>query len=130
MNAHEFERIVEQALEQLPERFRVALKNVAIVIEDEPTPYDLHRSHVPRGSTLFGLYQGIPPAERATRGQPYLPDKITIYRGPLTRHFHDEKGLEEQITVTVWHELGHYFGLPESKLPKLERRWRSRRRSG
>lgn len=131
MNRRVFERIVEEALNQLPERFRAALKNVAIVIEEKPTEEQRGRTGH-RGWTLFGLYQGIPPSERATRGKPILPDKITIFKRPLETYFPNREALTEQIRVTVWHELGHYFGLPESKLPKLEQRWRgkSSRRPG
>jgi predicted Zn-dependent protease with MMP-like domain len=98
--AHTFEEHVRRALEALPEDVARALKNVAIVVEDEN----------PLEPDLYGLFEG---------GGEYMPDKVTIYRLPLEADFSDPKELEEEIQVTVLHELGHYFGLDEGRLGEL-----------
>lgn len=103
-----FEDHVRAALDALPERIAAALKNVAIVVEDENRD----------DPDLFGLYEGIPLPERGDMAG-HLPDKITIYRLPLEEEFPDPRELEEEIRITVLHELGHYFGLDEDRIAEL-----------
>jgi len=99
MNPRTFEEHVRRALDSLPPAVARALENVAVVVEaadpDEPE--------------LFGLWQS----------HEFLPDKITIYRKPLVQAFSDPEELEEEIRVTVLHELGHYFGIDEGRLEEL-----------
>ena len=103
-----FDEHVRAALDELPEHIAAALENVAVVVEDEH----------PDDPDLFGLYQGVPLPERGDMsGQ--LPDKISIYRIPLEESFPDSDELEEEIRITVLHELGHYFGLDEERLAEL-----------
>ena len=103
-----FDEHVRAALDDLPEHIAAALENVAIVVEDEH----------PDDPDLFGLYQGVPLPERGDMsGQ--LPDKISIYRIPLEESFPDPDELEEEIRITVLHELGHYFGLDEGRIAEL-----------
>lgn len=120
MTEAEFIALVERiGLSPVPERFRAMMDNVAIVVEDAP-PGDLLRSMgIPEGDTLLGLYQGVPHTER---GDEYgmtiaLPDKITIYRVP-TLEAAQEDGLpvEEVVAETIWHEVGHHFGLSEEDI--------------
>jgi predicted Zn-dependent protease with MMP-like domain len=94
-----FDEHVRRALDELPPRLARALENVAVVVEEED----------PNDPDLFGLWES---AE-------YLPDKITIFRRPLTEAFPDPKELEEEIRVTVLHELAHYFGIDEDRLDEL-----------
>ena len=103
-----FEDHVEAALASLPEHLRRALRNVAIVIEDEND----------EDPDLLGLFEGVPLPERGDDAG-LLPDKITIYRLPLQESFPDAAELEEEIRITVLHELGHYFGLDEDRLSEL-----------
>ena len=103
-----FEDHVRAALDSLPERIAAALKNVAIVVEDENRD----------DPDLFGLYEGVPLPERGDMAG-HLPDKITIYRLPLEDEFPDPRELEQEIRVTVLHELGHYFGLDEDRIAEL-----------
>lgn len=103
-----FEDHVRAALDSLPERIAAALKNVAIVVEDESRD----------DPDLFGLYEGVPLPERGDMAG-HLPDKITIYRLPLEDEFPDPRELEQEIRVTVLHELGHYFGLDEDRIAEL-----------
>lgn len=106
----DFEQTVQDALDALPAEFRQALENLEILIEDEP----------PAGAPLLGLYQGIPLPRRTSGYSGALPDKITIYRGPLERHYgHDSLLLREQIRHVVFHELAHYFGISDQRLREL-----------
>jgi len=103
-----FDDHVRAALDALPAHIAAALKNVAIVVEDENRD----------DPDLFGLYEGIPLPERGDMAG-HLPDKITIYRLPLEEEFPDPRELEEEIRITVLHELGHYFGLDEDRIAEL-----------
>ena len=104
-----FEAVVERALASLPPHLASALDNVAIAIEDEH----------PEDPDLFGLYDGIPLTERSSHDSGRLPDTITIYRLPLEDCFPDPAELEEEIRITVLHELAHYFGIDEDRLDEL-----------
>lgn len=112
----DFEDLVMQALESLPPEIASRLENVEVIVEEEPTDDAL--AGLPSGSSLFGLYQGIPLTERGNYGNA-LPDKISIYKGPITRHWRKPDAIREQIRRTVIHEIGHYFGIPEDRLHEL-----------
>jgi len=106
----EFERHIDRALRSLPEELRRAIDNVEIVVVDEN----------PEDSDLFGLYTGIPLTERDTGYAGVLPDVIEIYRLPLEEEFgHDPPLLEEEIRITVLHELAHHFGIDDDRLEEL-----------
>lgn len=113
----DFYDLVERALEGLPPEIASLLDNVAIVVEDWP---DLSSPLVPDGEdeTLYGLYEGVPLTERGAGYYGILPDKISIFRGPLERDFWEDE-LEEQIRVTVVHEVAHHFGFDEDRLEEL-----------
>jgi len=103
-----FEEQVRTALDELPPHIAEALKNVAVVVEDEN----------PEDPDLFGLYHGVPLPERGDMSG-MLPDKISIYRIPLEESFSDPEELREEIRITVLHELAHYFGLDENRIAEL-----------
>jgi predicted Zn-dependent protease with MMP-like domain len=108
----DFERSVEEALDSLPDDLRASMSNVELVIEDEP----------PAGKPLLGLYQGIPLTRRSSWYAAVPPDKISIYRGPLERHYgHDPAVLREQIRRVVLHEIAHHFGISDERLRELDR---------
>ena len=113
----DFYEQVERALEGLPPELSALLDNVAIVVEDWPEDPAPFVSDDP-DNTLYGLYEGVPLTERGTGYYAVLPDKITIFRGPLERDFSREE-LEEQIQVTVVHEIAHHFGFDEERLEEL-----------
>jgi predicted Zn-dependent protease with MMP-like domain len=103
-----FEDHVRAALDELPPHLAVALENVAVAVEDEN----------PNDPDLLGLYHGIPLTERGdVAGMP--PDTISIYRHPLEESFPDPDELQEEIRITVLHELAHYFGLDEDRIGEL-----------
>jgi len=93
------------------------LRNVEIVVEDEPRPDQWEGDDDP--DLLFGLYEGTPLTERSSGWGLVLPDKITIFRGPLERSFPNQAELVRQIQVTVVHEVGHHFGMDEERLEEL-----------
>jgi predicted Zn-dependent protease with MMP-like domain len=108
----EFEEVVDAALEDLPADLRNAMSNVEIVVEEEP----------PYGQPLLGLYQGVPLTRRGSSYGAVLPDKISIYRGPLERMYgHDAAVLRAQIRHVVLHEIAHHFGISDERLRELDR---------
>ncbi len=125
-----FQEYLEEAWLEIPARLRRRIENVAVVLEDEPSAADLRRARCPRGSTLLGLYHGIPLTERTSAYGMVLPDKISIYRGPIERQARSQRELRRIIKETLWHEVGHYFGMDELRVRRLEKRWRSPRRYG
>ena len=110
----DFHEMVERALDGVPRELSDLLDNVAIVVEDWPGP----STPLGEGQTLYGLYEGVPLTERGTNYNGALPDRISIFRGPLERDFPPEK-LEEQVRVTVVHEIAHHFGFGEERLEEL-----------
>jgi predicted Zn-dependent protease with MMP-like domain len=108
----DFERAVQDVLDSLPDRFRAAISNVEIVVEDEPPP----------GSRLLGLYQGIPLTKRTHWYAFALPDKISIYRGPIERMCGDDRDrLEAEVRHVVLHELAHHFVISDERLLEIGR---------
>ena len=113
----DFYELVERALEKLPPELAELLDNVAIVVEDWPD-YSTPLVSEEEEDVLYGLYEGVPLTQRAAGYYGFLPDKITIFRGPLERDFAPEK-LEEQVRITVVHEIAHHFGFEEQRIEEL-----------
>ncbi|HEY3921937.1 MAG TPA: metallopeptidase family protein [Gaiellaceae bacterium] len=108
----DFPNAIAAALDSLPDDLRERLSNVEIVLEEEPPP----------GQPLLGLYQGIPLTRRTSGYSGALPDKISIYRGPLERLYgHDDALLETQVKRVVLHEIAHHFGISDERLVELDR---------
>jgi predicted Zn-dependent protease with MMP-like domain len=124
MTAHEFDILVEQAVSRIAPRFRRRIKNVAFVVEPEPSPEQLAAAGVGRGGTLLGLYQGRPLTARSTFENFSLPDRITIFQGPHERLARDPLHLRRLVEETVWHEVAHYFGMDEHRVRAAEHRRR------
>ena len=125
MTRQQFEGHVAQALGTIPKRFRQAMRNIAIVVEDEPSRDVLREMEIPPGDTLFGLYQGTPLTERHWDYGNALPDRILLFQGPHEREAHDDEDLIASIAETLIHEIGHYFGLSEAEIEEIEERyWR------
>src|SRR5215212_5178817 len=113
----DFYELVERAVDGLPPELSRLLDNVAIVVDEWPD-YSTPLVSGDPGETLYGLYEGVPLTERGAGYYGVLPDKITIFRGPLERDF--SRGyLEEQIRITVVHEIAHHFGFDENRLEEL-----------
>lgn len=120
MTRAEFETLVREALDDLPDTFAQRLENVEIVIEDEPDPQLLRALGLdPRRDTLFGLYQGVPLHLRGTGYSGVLPDKISIFYVPLLRSCQSPERIRQQVRITVIHEIGHFFGLDDKTIRDL-----------
>ncbi len=126
MTRKRFERLVAEALETIPRRFRQAIRNVAVVVEDEPSPELLADMGIEPPETLFGLYQGTPLPERSWDYGNQLPDRIVIFQRPIEEACGDDEAeIVQTIGETVIHEFGHYFGLSEEEIEAIEERyWR------
>ena len=110
-----FARLVRRALLELPPEFGMRMRNVEIVVEDEPDP-----GRVEPDRELLGLYEGVPLTERAY-GEPYVPDRISIYRGPIQRMSSSPRRQARIVRDTVVHEIAHHFGISDERLTELGR---------
>jgi predicted Zn-dependent protease with MMP-like domain len=119
MNRKTFEQLVERSLKRLPKKFLDALENIAIEVKDEP-PQDVLDDMGIENGALYGLYQGVPLTEREWNFGNVLPDRITIYQGPIERDTRNDEEIEEVVLDTVVHEIGHYFGFDDETLYSLE----------
>ncbi len=129
MDRGAFERLVAGALASIPRRFREAMRNIAIVVEDEPSPDLLEEMEIEPPDTLLGLYQGTPLTERRWDSGNQLPDRILIFQGPHERSSEDDDDLAVAIAETLIHEIGHYFGMSEEEIEDIEENyWRKRGR--
>jgi predicted Zn-dependent protease with MMP-like domain len=111
-----FEELVADALDSIPPELAEQMDNVAVLVEDWPTPEQL----AGRGGTLLGLYEGIALTDRSPLGYAgVLPDRITVFRGPICERARDEEDLARQVRVTVVHEIAHHFGIDDEQLDAL-----------
>jgi predicted Zn-dependent protease with MMP-like domain len=120
MNRSAFEQHVSDSLATIPKRFRDAMRNIVIVVEDEPSAALLRQMEIDPPDTLFGLYQGVPLTERRWDYGNALPDRIILFQGPHEREAQDEDDLIVSIAETLIHEVGHYFGLSEEEIEAIE----------
>ena len=121
MSQQDFEDIVGDALDRIPEDLAEVMDNVVVLVQDEPDPEMLTEEDYDDAGlpTLLGLYDGVPLTERDEGWSMVLPDRILIFRGPLERWCASREELEEEITVTVIHEVAHHFGIPDERLHEL-----------
>ena len=125
MQRERFTGLVEEAMRRIPKRFRDEMRNVAVVVEDEPPPEPLLDLEVEPGDTLFGLYHGTPLTERDSTYGNTLPDRISIYQGPIEDACESDEDIRQCVAETVIHEFGHYFGLSEEEIEDIEENyWR------
>jgi len=125
MRPGDFDILVAEAFERIPARFRRRMKNVALIVEAEPSAEQLRRGMVPRGGTLLGLYEGRPLTRRSVFEPFAMPDRIVIFQGPHERLAQSDEQLARMVTDTVWHEIAHYFGMDERQVRAAERRRRA-----
>ena len=108
----DLEEYAREAFDSVPSELHARMSNVEIVIEDEP----------PHGQRLLGLYQGVPLTRRSSQYGAVLPDKITIFRGPLVRLYgHDRERLRREVRRVVLHEIAHHFGISDERLIEIDR---------
>jgi predicted Zn-dependent protease with MMP-like domain len=113
-----FERLVARALAGIPDPFRAALGEVAIVIDDEPTPAQRADNELADDEMLYGLYEGVPRTEYAADWAA-TPNRITLFRLPLEEDFADPADLADEVRITVIHELAHHLGIDDDRLHEL-----------
>ena len=124
MTRKRFDRLVERALRDIPEQFRDEMRNVGVVVEDEPSDELLEEMGIEPPDTLYGLYQGTPLPEREWNYGNTLPDRITIYQRPIVEDCEDDDDIVKCIAETVMHEFGHHFGMTEEEMDEVEALWR------
>jgi predicted Zn-dependent protease with MMP-like domain len=113
-----FERLVERALAGIPDPFRAALAEVAIVVDDEPTAEQRRENDLADDEMLYGLYEGVPRTEYGADWSA-APNRITLFRLPLEEDFPDPDDLAEEVRITVIHELAHHLGIDDDRLGEL-----------
>ena len=113
-----FEQLVDRALALIPDPYRRALREVAVIVEDEPSPDQLRENGIEPGDTMYGLYEGVP---RTDYGADWAasPNRITLFRLPLQEDFPEPHDLEEEVRQTVLHELAHHLGIDDDRLDEL-----------
>jgi predicted Zn-dependent protease with MMP-like domain len=121
LSDHDFEQLINRAMDDLPQEYIKNLNNVAITYDDDPTPEQLQKQGVRQGSLLLGLYEGIPLTGRGAGYMLVLPDKITLFKNPILAVVHDEATLFEQVKRTLWHEIAHHYGLGHDVIHRLEK---------
>lgn len=119
MNRLRFERLVAEALDSLPVEFQEKIDNVDVVIKAWPSRQQVRSMGLPPGETLLGLYEGIPLTKRTSRYGQVLPDRITIYQGPIEAYCRSAEEVRRQVRQVVMHELGHHFGISDERLREL-----------
>ena len=122
MEQTEFEKLVEEGVQQLPAWVREKIKNVAILVEDEPSAKVREQEKLAQGDTLLGYYQGVPLPARDYGASMTLPDTITLYKKPIEAEA-AESGLDVRTMVadTIWHEFAHHFGMDEDEVQLREK---------
>ncbi len=126
MEKEEFEKLIIEAINDLPKKIREKIKNVAICVENEANETQLKESGIRLANSLLGLYQGIPKTVWGREDVGKLPDKITIFKEPIEKIGVDRENIKELVKIVVWHEIAHYFGFSEEGVRVLENKWRSK----
>ena len=125
MTREKFEKLVVEAMALIPKRFRLEMKNIAVVVEDEPSAELLDEMEIEPPDSRYGLYQGTPLPERTWGYGNTLPDRVTLFRKPIEEDSEDDDEVRAVIGETLIHEVGHYFGLSEEEIEEIEERyWR------
>lgn len=114
-----FQELIDQALDDLPGEHVKNIKNIAIIYADEPSEEQRQKAELTPWQTLLGLYEGVPLPQRQGMTRTF-PDKITLFKLPLSAHPNTEPELKEAIRHTLWHEIGHYYGLNHDDIAARE----------
>jgi predicted Zn-dependent protease with MMP-like domain len=121
MDTEKFEKLVNEGIKDIPQKFLDKLDNVGIVVEDNPSPEQLKKLKIRKNYILFGLYEGIPKTKRWGYSD-VLPDKITIFKNPIEQSTQSEEEIKKIVKETVWHEIAHHFGMNEKEVRDAELR--------
>ncbi len=115
-----FEKIVAGAIDAIPTKYAKHIKNLAFVVEDEPSPGQRQKLQLRDHQTLFGLYEGVPLTGRSSNYNMVLPDKITVFKRPIEWSANNHDELVQKVKDTIWHEVAHYYGLGHGRIHELE----------
>jgi len=119
LNLEQFNKLVTQALAEIPEEFLEKLENLEIVVEEEPSPDLLFELGLGKRDVLFGLYQGIPRPDKSTFQGMSLPDRITLFRNSIVGSCRSRPEVLASIKKTLVHEIAHHFGFSEKRIRQL-----------
>lgn len=120
MDDKTFLKLVDAGIDALRDDIKERMKNVAIVVADEPSVHQRKENDLQKGDVLFGLYEGVPQTERGIEDFLMLPDKITIFKKAILEAYTDPDDIAECVANTVWHEVAHHFGMDEEEVAKEE----------
>lgn len=121
MNKEEFEKIISKALEVFPDYFKKKMKNVAIIVQDEPDKFQKQQLGYSSGNCILGLYEGVPQIQRYHYNK-VAPDKITFFQNNIEETSnHDLLNIKQSIKEILWHEIGHHFGMTEEEIQKYKK---------
>lgn len=118
----QFDKIISEQMDKLPQKYVEGLNNVAILYEDEPSPEQRIKLKLRCNETLLGLYEGIPMTKRTAGYNLVLPDKITLFKKPLLAKSRSLEEFKEEVRHTLWHEIAHFYGLDHDRIHKLDGR--------
>lgn len=116
----DFQKIIEDAIDNIPEKYAKKMNNVGITWALDPTPDQRQKLKLRCNQTLFGLYEGIPLTQRGAGYMMVLPDKITIFKNPICAYVQDIGQLKREVGHTLWHEVAHHFGLNHDRIHELD----------
>ncbi len=119
----QFERLISESMDELPQEYIRNMKNVVVTFDNEPSAEQRQKQKLRQDQTLFGLYEGIPLTKRGAGYNLMLPDKITIFKDPISRASSDMPGLKRHVKHTLWHEIAHHYGLDHDRIHAIEREW-------
>jgi predicted Zn-dependent protease with MMP-like domain len=119
LSEKEFDRIVHRAITRVPSEIRQYLDNIVISVRKRPSKKMLREMGVPQDEELFGIFEGVPVTERSITSPPLFPDTILLFQEPLEAACETLEELEEEIEITVVHEVAHFLGMSEGRLAEL-----------
>ena len=126
MKKVEFEKLVKEAISELPEKIRQKMDNLALCVEKRPTAEQLRKTGIRYGGFLLGLYEGVPQTKWGRGFGMMLPDKITIFQDSIEKFARTPEKIKKLVRNTVWHEIAHHFGFNEKQVRELERKRRKK----
>jgi len=119
MDRKMFEELINESIRELPEEFRNKLENIAIIVEDYPSPELMEQMELSPDDTLFGLYQGVPLTERGFFEAPLYPDRILIFQRAIEDECDSPEEIKEELKTTIVHEIAHFFGMDDDYLEEI-----------